>query len=65
MKNCEPALFGSADLAIETIPRICLIVLNSASTLSSGPPIPQVLESPLIVFSVPEGWLLQQPDETQ
>ena len=53
IKNCEPALLGSADLAIETMPRLCLIVLNSASTLVLGPPVPQVFGSPLIVLGSP------------
>ena len=57
IKNCEPPLFGSADLAIETIPRLCFIVLNSASTLVFGPPVPQVLGSPSIVFGSPP-WII-------
>ncbi len=31
IKNCEPALFGSTDLAIETSPLLCFMSLNSAS----------------------------------
>ncbi len=41
MKNCEPALLGSCDLAIETIPLKCDLELNSALILYPGPPIPQ------------------------
>ena len=30
MKNCEPALFGSCERAIDTTPRLCGVSLNSA-----------------------------------
>ena len=46
MKNCEPALSGLIDLAIETIPRSCRMSLNSASMVVSGPPVPHVLRGP-------------------
>ena len=52
-KNCEPALFGSAALAIETIPRLCLIVLNSASIEYPGSPVPQTsLDQNLVCFRI-------------
>ena len=56
MKNCEPALSGSADRAIESMPRSWRMSLNSASTVSSGPPEPQALRgagSSCLVFGSP------------
>src|SRR5579875_268763 len=40
MKNCEPALFGSAARAIETIPLRWDLGLNSALIVYPGPPVP-------------------------
>src|SRR5262249_10330394 len=48
MKNCEPALFGSCDLAIDNTPRECVFLLNSALTFQPGPPVPHL---PLLYVS--------------
>ena len=39
-KNCEPALSGLVERAMDTMPRLCIMVLNSASSRKSGPPVP-------------------------
>src|SRR5437879_11661967 len=43
MKNCEPALSGLLDRAIETIPRLWDLALNSAFILWLGPSLPYSL----------------------
>ena len=41
MKNCEEAEFGSAARAMDTMPRLWGVSLNSALTLLPLPPVPQ------------------------
>ena len=53
MKNCDEALFGSLERAIDTIPRLCETVLNSALTFLPEPPTPQVEGLPEMVFGSP------------
>src|SRR6476620_962983 len=55
MKNCEPALSGFCDLAIDNAPRECFFLLNSASIFQPGPPVPHLLLSapPLVLGSPP------------
>ena len=57
MKNCEPALSGSADLAIETIPLVCIRLLNSASILYPASPFPQSHGMPALGLVVGGGGL--------
>src|SRR3954447_21100237 len=53
MKNCDDALFGELERAIERMPRLCLMELNSASMFLPEPPVPQVAGEPEIVFGSP------------
>src|SRR2546423_3718248 len=41
MKNCDEALFGSFERAMETTPRAWWMLLNSAATFLPEPPVPQ------------------------
>ena len=60
MKNCEEAELGSADRAIETMPRLCGVSLNSALTFVSLPPVPYGREgsSGFLVFGSPP-WIMK------
>src|SRR5215469_992819 len=67
MKNWEPALSGSCDLAIDNTPRECVFLLNSALTFQPGPPVPIYLcwmyplyrdlplesQSPVLFYEIP------------
>src|SRR5205085_9290195 len=57
-KNCDEALFGSFERAIETIPRLCLIELNSAGTFFPDPPYPHFEVSGDFVFGSPP-WIMK------
>ena len=60
MKNCEPALLGSEERAMERTPRLWGVSLNSALTLCPGPPVPwrsrEALES-FVLGSPP--WIMK------
>ena len=58
MKNCDEALFGSFERAIETMPRAWWTSLNSAGMFLPEPPVPQVAGSPEIVFGSPP-WIMK------
>src|SRR4051812_43792709 len=53
MKNCDEALSGEFERAIETMPRVCLTVLNSALMYVPLPPVPHVDGDPETVFGSP------------
>src|SRR5579883_1242571 len=53
MKNCEPALSGSSDLAMETTPLTWDFELNSAFMVYPGPPMPHLVLSGCLVFGSP------------
>src|SRR3989454_1770057 len=53
MKNCEPALSGSLDRAMDKTPRLCGLLLNSALTRWPGPPVPWEERSWPLLFGSP------------
>src|SRR4051812_10462441 len=58
MKNCDDALFGEFERAIERMPRLCFTELNSAFTICGAPPVPHVDGGPEIVFGSPP-WIMK------
>src|ERR1051326_327466 len=58
MKNCDEALFGSFERAMETMPRTCEMLLNSALIFLPEPPVPQVAGEPETVFGSPP-WIMK------
>src|SRR6266545_4042142 len=57
-KNCDEALFGSFERAMETTPRAWWMLLNSAATFLPEPPVPHVEGEPEIVFGSPP-WIMK------
>src|SRR5450432_2454713 len=53
IKNCDDALSGLAERAIDTMPRLCEILLNSALTFDPEPPVPHVDVLSVFVFGSP------------
>jgi hypothetical protein len=60
MKNCDPPLSGSCARAMDTIPRLWEVSLNSAFTVWPGPPVPCWLRGALgsRVFGSPP-WIMK------
>src|SRR5512135_1854666 len=57
MKNCDPALSGCADLAMERMPLLWGLLLNSAFTVYPGPPVPCFDRSVSFEFGSPP-WIM-------